>query len=209
MSRAKDLTNQKFNHLTVIKRSEDYINENGRKYVMWACECDCGNIITIRSDALTSNNTRSCGCLKQGNKVHDLYYTTQRKILSNMKQRCYNPKNNAYENYGGRGIKICDDWLDSKKGLINFYQWSIESGFEEGLTIDRINNDGGYEPSNCRWISKGKQNRNKRSNVYATIDGKTELIVDLAKRYNKKYRTVMSRYESGFRGRDLIDYEDR
>jgi len=207
----RDLTGQKFNHLVVLEQGESFINKSGRNYVMWICQCDCEDktIFSVRADALTTGNTKSCGCSNKRSSIHNLYYTRQRVILSNMKQRCYNINDSAYGDYGARGIKICSEWLDKSKGLINFYNWSINNEYEENLTIDRINVNGNYEPNNCRWITKGEQNRNKRSNVYVTVNGETKLLIDIARQYGKKYRTVMSRYENGYRGDELINYDNR
>ena len=162
MSPKYDLTNKKFGKLLVIKRVEN--NKYGKS--QWLCKCDCGNKKIVSSHCLKSGDTKSCGCLKRNSGIkHGLRFTRQYRILQMMKQRCYNPKATKYKNYGGRGIKIGDEWLDENHGIENFYNWSIEHGYADDLTIDRINVNGNYEPSNCRWATFKEQNLNKRNNV--------------------------------------------
>lgn len=113
----------------------------------------------IRKDG---RGSRSCGCTVKDNPIsHNKSYTRLYDIWVNMKQRCYNPKNTHYNNYGGRGIKICELWRSSFE---EFYKWSTENEYEDDLTIDRINNDGLYEPSNCRWATRKVQSSNTRYN---------------------------------------------
>lgn len=159
MKRYKDLTNLKFEKLTVIKVDHFQQCKNLRR-VHWLCECECGNTTVVRSDCLTSGNTKSCGCLNSTGrekpdsiKHHKLY-----RVYWGMRQRCYNPNQKHYNRYGGRGITVCDEWLNSYE---SFYKWAIDNGYSEGLTIDRINNDGNYEPGNCRWTTQKIQNQNK------------------------------------------------
>lgn len=155
----KDLTNMRFGKLTAIKI--DHFKDAKRcRRTYWFCKCDCGNTSIVRSDCLTTGNTKSCGC---GNttfrekpnsiKKHKLY-----RVYWGMRQRCYNSKQKHYDRYGGRGIAVCDEWLNSYE---SFYEWSMKNGYKEGLTIDRINNDGNYEPSNCRWVTIQEQQKNK------------------------------------------------
>lgn len=160
MSKINDLTGQKYGKLTVIK----YCGSNKRGRALWLCQCDCGNTKVILGNSLLSKLTLSCGCYnkehsKNIHTKHNLSYSKLYKVWGGMKTRCYNPKFMYYSNYGGRGITICDEWLNNFK---TFYEWAINNGYKEGLTIDRINNDGIYEPSNCRWITRAEQNRNQR-----------------------------------------------
>jgi len=156
-----DLTNKTYGKLSVIKRVEN--NKHGKS--QWLCKCECGGTKIVSGRGLNSGDTRSCGCLRRNSGFkHGLRFTRQYRILQNMKSRCYNPKATKYINYGGRGIKICDEWLDEEKGIENFYNWSIENGYSDDLSIDRIDNDGDYEPDNCRWVTYKEQNLNKRNN---------------------------------------------
>lgn len=160
MSKIKDLTNQKFGRLTVIK----YYGSNKNSRALWLCKCDCGNEKVVIGNSLLCKLTFSCGCYNKEAASkrrikHSMSYSKLYKVWQGMKTRCYNPKFMYYCNYGGRGITICDEWLNDFKA---FYDWAINNGYKEGLTIDRINNDGNYEPSNCRWITRAEQNRNQR-----------------------------------------------
>lgn len=154
----KDMTGKKINNLQVIK----YAGKNDKGQVLWECKCDCGNpnSIIVQGRYLRANQVRSCGCLK--NK-HGLHKSRINNEYRHMKDRCLNSKSQIYENYGGRGISICDEWL-GENGFINFYNWAIKNGYSDKLTLDRINNDGNYEPDNCRWTTKTVQSINRRTN---------------------------------------------
>ena len=164
----KDLIGRRFERLIVVERGKT-VNFNGGTRVYWKCECDCGNKKEVRGSHLTSNKIRSCGCLEKENlneiafkETHGLsgerLYTTWKNMIS----RCANPKHVGYKNYGGRGIAVCDEWENS---LESFYGWALSSGYEEHLTIDRIDVNGNYEPSNCRWATWKEQASNKRNTI--------------------------------------------
>ena len=160
MSKVNDLTGKKFERLKVI----EYYGNNKNGKALWLCQCECGNTKIILGNSLLSKLTLSCGCynkelVKKVNIKHNMSYSRLYKVWQGMKTRCYNPNFIYYCNYGGRGIMICDEW---KNDFSKFYEWAINNGYKEGLTIDRINNDGNYEPDNCRWITRAEQNRNQR-----------------------------------------------
>ena len=156
----KDLKGQKFNRWTVICKSS---KTNSFYNVLWVCRCECGIVRDVLSGNLVRGLSKSCGCLNRENhSKHNLSKTAEYKTWLGIKSRCLNPKNEAYNNYGGRGIKICDRWLNSFE---NFY---ADMGLKpsEEYSIDRIDNNGHYEPGNCKWNTFEEQQNNKRTNVY-------------------------------------------
>ena len=175
----EDVTGQKFNHLTALNFSHK--DKNRKTY--WDFQCDCGAIKTLRLDQVKSGNTKSCGCWKKitdeknmnrkGSvaKYADLGPIKDCNLYSRwlgIKNRCYNVHFKQYKDYGGRGIKVCDEWLYNFKA---FYDWSIENGYSQELQIDRINNDGNYEPNNCRWVTrKVNMNNTRRNRKYANTE---------------------------------------
>ena len=176
-SYAIDLTGQRFGRLTVIERAE-----NIGKKTMWKCRCDCGNEKIIRADDLKSGRSKSCGCYNKEKTI--ISHTTHRgtgtrlySIWSLMKDRCTNKNNKGYKYYGGRGITVCDEWMHDFQA---FYDWSMSNGYADDLTIDRIDNDGNYEPSNCRWATQKEQQNNRRNNHLLTYNGKTYTIAELS-----------------------------
>ena len=197
----KDLTNQKFGKLLVLKFSHKDKNQT-----VWECLCECGNITYVKSVNLKNNRTKSCGCLKKElminrNVKHNQTSSKLYMIWKTMKQRCYNPKNKSYKNYGGREISICDEWIND---FNSFYNWSIENNYKEGLSIDRIDNNGNYEPSNCRWTTRKTQSNNTRTNRYITINEQTKTLAEWCEVYNMKYQTVHSRLKKGYNILDAL-----
>lgn len=149
---------------------------NRGKHTMWKCKCNCLNETEciVSSTHLLSGHTKSCGCymkeqISKANSKHKLCENRLYNIFRNMKQRCYNPKTINYKNYGGKGITICEEWLDEKTGFINFYNWAIKNGYNENLTIDRIDVNGDYEPNNCQWITKS-ENSGKDKFFFKTLN---------------------------------------
>lgn len=135
---------------------------------------------------------------KKGNKIgvtHGKRNTRLYCIWVSMKQRCYNKNNKDFVKYGSRGIKICDEWLND---FMSFYNWSMENSYKEDLTIDRINNNRNYEPSNCRWTTIKKQSNNRRTNRFITYKGETKSLTELAEEYNINASTFSDRLERGW-----------
>lgn len=152
-----DLIGRRFGRWTVLERSE---NVEGK--TVWKCKCDCGVIKDVLGNSLRSGKTLSCGCLvKEKSTKHGMYKSRLNKEYRGLKQRCYNSNNTRYEYYGGRGIKMCDEWL-GREGFINFMDWSLKNGYTDKLTLDRMDSNKNYEPSNCRWVDKKMQARNQR-----------------------------------------------
>lgn len=126
-------------------------------------------------------------------KHHGLGKTRLYIIWLTMRSRCNNPKTINYRYYGGKGINVCEEW-DS---FTNFYDWAMDNGYSDGLTLDRLSSDGNYEPTNCRWISLPDQQRNRSNNIYITINGMTKCLSEWARYYNISHATVRSRHEAG------------
>ena len=168
MQRYDDLTGMVFGRLTVMER-----DLSDKKVTRWLCRCECGTIKSICAASLKSGSTVSCGCwsrentrnrsLKHGDTNTRLY-----SIWRGMKKRCYQTTSYGYKNYGGRGILVCDEWKDSYE---TFKKWALQNGYREDLTLDRIDNDGHYEPSNCRFSTYLEQENNRRSNRKIAFNG--------------------------------------
>lgn len=179
MSKRIDLTGQRFGRLIVIKN--EAIDES-RKCL---CLCDCGNEKVINRYSLLNGDTRSCGCLhreifKKITTKHGQSNTKIYNIYNKMINRCNNPKDKKYSIYGGRGITVCDEWLNSFEA---FFEWAIKNGFKENTTqkecsLDRIDVNGNYEPDNCRWATAKQQANNKRNNHFLTYQGETHTICE-------------------------------
>ena len=201
----KDLKGQKFDLLTVIEFSHKEVL-NGRYRYYWKCKCDCGKEVIRRSDGLKGKGVKSCGCyrekiLRQHNfkinnprKSHGMTNTRLYKIYSKIKERCYYEKYPEYYLYGGRGIKMCDEW---KEDFVNFYNWAISHGYKENLSIDRKDFNGNYEPSNCRWADNITQANNKRNNIKLTHNGETHTLPEWSRKLNLPYSTLADRRKKG------------
>lgn len=187
-----DLTGKRFGRLYVIGVVDD-----GSRKTYYECQCDCGKIKKVRSDSLVCGAIRSCGCLKKEQDIINLSQTTHGlsqtkiyKIWQGMKKRCELHNDKRYSDYGGRGIKVCEEWHD----FINFYNWAIQNGYSEDLTIDRIDNNGNYEPSNCRWSTNKEQANNRRTNINITIGNTTKTMTEWCDIFNLEYNVVNARY---------------
>lgn len=186
--RHPDLTGLRFGKLKVISRSE---TRKGLRY--WKCKCDCGNYTNVSSTNLKYGGILSCGCFyTERLKTHGLSDTRLYRIYSGMKTRCYNPNTKAYHHYGGRGISICDEWL-GENGFMNFYDWAMENGYSDNLSIDRIDVNGNYEPNNCRWATQETQTRNKRNNLIIEYKGVSKTLVEWSEEIGISYSILNDR----------------
>lgn len=176
---------RKYGRLTVIKEIQ---GKHGRRML---CKCDCGNKHESSLGHLRRGAIRSCGCLlsesssKKGFK-HGKCDTRLYNIFHNMKSRCANKSNPKFKNYGGRGIRICKDWSD----FMTFRKWALNNGYTKNLSLDRKNNDGNYNPDNCRWATNTQQARNRRSNVIIEFNGTKKHLTDWAKETGISYGTI-------------------
>lgn len=205
----KNHIGEKHGRLTIL---EFLYKKNSHYY--YKCKCDCGNEKVINYCSMKTGTVKSCGCYqKEIYEQNKLRFAKMREdnvfkkklsaILRGMRQRCYNMKDPHYKNYGAKGITICDEWM-SEDGVNNFYEWAIQNGYKIGLSIDRINVYGNYEPENCKWSTSKEQNNNRTNNIKVIYNGKTYLINDIVEICNVKRRTIASRIGKGLCFEDII-----
>ena len=197
----EDLTGKRFGRLTVI---EFVPNEKPRTF--WKCKCDCGNVSVVCATDLKRWDVLSCGCwIKEKRRErflkHGLSHTRIYRIWKSMISRCFFSSSKDYKNYGGRGITVCDEW---KNNVTAFYEWAMENGYTDELTIDRIDPNKDYCPENCRWIPLEYQNRNKRNTVFVSYQGKLMSLSEASELSGIKYVTLFRRYSAGERNSQLF-----
>lgn len=187
-----NLIGKKYGVLTVLDYYENYKCSNGREYKRVLCACDvCGSAHIKFVNCLHDK----CTCPdKPRRKTHGKSNTPLYNVWYAINQRCYYSKNISYNNYGGRGIKMCDEWKDDFQA---FYNWSISNGYKKGLQIDRIDVNGNYEPNNCRWVSNYVNANNKRNNINFTYNNKTMTLKEWCLYFEISYKTCMTRYYRG------------
>lgn len=186
---------KKFGRLTVLEECKER-KDNKRVY---KCLCECGNITNVIGTHLRSGKVKSCKCLR--GDVHGKSRSRLYRIYCNMKTRCYNKNNIRYKDYGERGINICNEWLND---FMSFYEWSMNNGYADSLTIDRIDNNKGYSPNNCRWVNQITQSNNTRNNVYLTYNEKTQTMSQWAKDLHLKSCTVRMRHYRGYTDKECL-----
>lgn len=209
--RGLDLTGQRFGRLLVLEccgRSND-----GQK--VYRCKCDCGSEKEIRSGNLRNGTSKSCGCLsaemtskrnKETSTIHGGCGTRLYRIWIDMRQRCTWGKAINWHLYGGRGIKVCEEWQNDFSA---FKEWAENNGYSDDLQLDRIDNDGNYEPSNCKWSTRSEQGNNRRTCVYITIDGETKTLTEWCNINGVSRRAAYCRIRAGWDGEDAVTVKEK
>ena len=201
-----EMIGKRYGYLTVLEDLPPHITPNGNSIRMVLCKCDCNNMLPIQAQHLRNGNTLSCGCkrielLKNHRERHCMSNTRLFGIWQGMKQRCFNQNDIGYSNYGGRGITVCKEWSDD---FMNFYNWAITNGYSDELSIDRIDVNGNYEPSNCRWADFETQANNKRNNVVITHNGETMNLSQWAKKLNIPVHVLVCRRSLGWSNERIL-----
>lgn len=194
MPRINDLTGKKFGKLTAIKR----VGKSKQGRYLWLCKCECGGEKVVVHSDLVTGNTKTCGCVIT-NTSHGMSRSKLYKKWTDIKMRCYNPKNKNFKNYGQRGIKMCEEW---KNDFSSFAIWAMQNGYDDSAprgkyTIDRIDVNGDYTPENCRLVDIQTQERNKRNTYYAKYNGKNIPVAALCAELNLQYQAVYLRIVRG------------
>lgn len=202
MARFEDLTGQRFERLTVVGLSED--KGKGKKPVTkWICRCECGKITTVKGGNLISGTTVSCGCKKRRHGLANkerLYQTWK-----NMRQRCSNPNRHDYKRYGGKGVSICREWDE----YTSFRRWALSSGYDDTLSIDRIDVNGNYCPENCRWVDMGVQANNTSRNHIIELNGIKKTMAEWSEELGLSYSAIQHRLERGWSAEEALTTPQR
>ena len=184
-----DLRYKQFGDLTVI----GFERKSSKR--LWRCKCVCGKEKLYRTNQLTKNNITNCGCKRPILVKHGYYYHPLYKIWNGMKKRCYYKNSDSYKYYGARGIEVCNEWKSNPEVFI---KWALQNGWKEGFSIERIDVDKNYEPSNVKWIPLSRQSRNKRNSHWISYNGETKCLADWCDQYNLDYRLVNTRLRRGW-----------
>ena len=205
----EDMEGRHFGHILVLWRTNTPDNHPPNK--PWFCECDCGRAFFASRSELLNGKTISCGCItipkEEKQKKKPITYVNGHPkrlfvIWCSMKQRCYNPKRKDYHSYGGRGITICDEWLDN---FIEFEKWSLANGYDDTLSIDRIDNDGNYCPENCRWATRKEQDHNRPNVNLYYINGEEYTTFEICEKYRIDPKMLKRRLKRGLMIQDAIE----
>lgn len=204
-NKCKEIINAEVNDCTIINASY-LVKENGRKRLFVDAKCNkCGTVFNIRYDTLKSlrgDNCPNCNNKSRVNKMMKPYrHTKLYRVYYAIKQRCYNAENNAYQYYGGRSVKMCDEWLNDFE---TFYKWAMNNGYKNGLQVDRINCNGNYEPNNCRLVNSSTNNYNKRNNILVLYKDGWRTIQYISDKEHMSWDTVYYRYVT--KGKAPIKY---
>lgn len=195
----------RYGMLTIIKEVEPYYYHGKLNSRNFQCQCDCGNITITSLNRLRQGKVKSCGCLVGTTYAKHKELTNSRlyHIWASIKQRCYYPKAISYPNYGGRGVCMSSLWKDD---FMSFYKWAIEHGYNDNLTIDRIDYNGNYEPSNCKWSTMKEQAQNKRNNIVLELNGEKHTIAEWSKITGIRAGTLQNRKYSGWSDKKTLTH---
>lgn len=199
----KVIKGDRYGRLTIINEIKQI--GNGRRFL---CKCDCGNKKEVNLSKLTSDNTKSCGCLQQesrkkSTKTHGMVGSRLYNIWNGIRERCTNPKSSIYSHYGGRGIKLSDQWLD----FTSFMHWSLSNGYENDLTIERKDVNGDYCPENCKWVSMEHQNLNKRNTLLVEYKGEIKPLKTWCEELGLGYVRIWKRLNKGWTPNEAFEIE--
>lgn len=217
--RREEFVGRKFGRLTVLELAEPHVCPSGEIFPRWRCQCECGNITEVYQSSLVTGSAKSCGCLakentakknrerclKHGGSVRgniDRLY----RVWRGMKERCYSEKHKSYKRYGGRGIKVCDEWLHDYEA---FRAWSYANGYDENAkygkcSLDRIDFDGNYCPENCRWVDYKVQANNASYNRLLTLNGETHTLSQWAEITKIPYDRIKQRLQRGYTDEEAL-----
>ena len=210
--RDRDLLGQKIGRLLVVRKTE----KREHSHIVWECKCDCGNTFYCEGRYLKRGERKSCGCISK-EKQHFAYHSHLHKSWDAMIDRCYNKNRQYYYLYGGRGIKVCDEWnsrTGNVKAFSNFYDWAISVGYKDETlpngkakyTLDRIDTDGDYTPTNCRWITNKEQQNNKRADKLFEYNGETKTVKEWLKKYYVKTNDYYRLLFLGYSNKEIFDF---
>ena len=196
--------NKKYGKLTILGIEYQKKYSNGTIIDFVKCKCECGNIKIINFNNIKRGLVKSCGCITK--TVNGMSKTRIYQIYRHLINRCYREKDISYKNYGNKGIIVCDEW---KNDFMSFYNWAMKNGYEEHLTIDRINVNGNYEPSNCRWVNMAVQQNNRSNNRILEYKGQKKTITEWAKYCGLSYRNLYYRLNNGYTIEEAIEKPKR
>ena len=214
MCKIVDLTGKRFGRLIVISKGKERLYGKPT----WLCKCDCGKMKCAITQSLKNGDVKSCGCLQaetrrrnamhldEVRKRHGMYDSRLYRIYTNMVSRCYRKSVHGFENYGGRGIKVCEEWI-GKDGFRNFMKWSFANGYSDELTIDRLDNNKNYEPTNCKWSTRKEQANNTRVTIQLEYNGEKHSLTEWSEITGIKKGTIYKRIRKGLNIGNALGYE--
>ena len=196
--------NKKYGKLTILGIEYQKKYSNGTIIDFVKCKCECGNIKIINFNNIKRGLVKSCGCITK--TVNGMSKTRIYQIYRHLINRCYREKDISYKNYGNKGIIVCDEW---KNDFMSFYNWSMANGYANDLTIDRIDVNGNYEPSNCRWVNMAVQQNNRSNNRILEYKGQKKTITEWARYCGLSYRNLYYRLNNGYTIEEAIEQPKR